>query len=518
MMAAMAGELLTFGPFVLDPAHGALRREGQPIALGQRGLALLQALLQADGGVVSKATLMQTGWPGSIVEEGNLTVQIAALRKVLGRKQDEQEWITTVPRVGYRLVPDVAEGDRVQQSIIGIPSLAVLPFQNLSSDPEREYFADGVVEDLITALSRFRSFAVISRHSSFAYRGQAIDVRQVARELGVRYVLEGSVRQSGARLRITAQLVEGTNGAHLWAQNFDGTLEDVFEFQDRITESVASVIEPMIARAEVERARRKPPASLGAYDLYLQALAIVLAPEQDSNARATELIERSLALDPHFAPALAVATNAFLGRFDRQLPGSSDTDRLRGLAYARAALAAAGNDANVRAVAGLGIMTLGDEYDSGMVLLRQAVAENPNSITVLGHAGIGAIHAGELDEAEQYFQRAIRFSLNDYSSHWLLGGMAHVRMVDGGYEEALDWARRSHAVNPHNHATHWMLIAANAHLGRLAEARHWREELQVLLPDTSLARIRHGQRMKDPRRIEVLIDGMRLAGLPEGEP
>ena len=189
-----------------------------------------------------------------------------------------------------------------------LPSLAVLPFHNLSGDAAQDYFADGIVDDLITALSRFKTFAVISRNSSFVYKGRAVDIREIGRELGVRYVLEGSIRRSGNRLRVTAQLVDAATAAHLWAQNYDGALEDVFDMQDRITESVVSIVEPMVKRAEIERTRLKPPTSLDAYDLYLEAMALVLTTEPGATRDAIELIERSLVLDPSFPPAIAIAT------------------------------------------------------------------------------------------------------------------------------------------------------------------------------------------------------------------
>jgi TolB-like protein len=248
----------SFGPFVLDPVCGQLQRNGKSVALGRRGLALLEALFDAEGRIVSKSDLMERGWPGSIVEEGNLTVQIAALRKALGQTPEGQEWIVTVPRVGYRLV---RPGAAMKETEAPFPVLAVLPFSNLGGDPEQDYFADGVVDDVITALSRFRSFSVIARNSTFAYKGRNVDVRQVAKELGVRYVLEGSIRRAGNQLRITAQLIDGGSGAHLWAQNFDGALDDVFNFQDRITENVATVVEPHIKAAEIERSRRERPGS-----------------------------------------------------------------------------------------------------------------------------------------------------------------------------------------------------------------------------------------------------------------
>ena len=268
----MADAPFAFGPFILDLVRGELRRDGEFVSVGQRGIALLSALLRADGKPVSKAELMEQVWPGMIVEEGNLTVQIAALRKLLGTSPGGHDWITTVPRIGYRLLRMEAPM-AVKAEPAVLPSLAALPFQNLSGDPEQEYFADGVVEDIITALSRFKSFAVIARNSSFIYKGRSVDVRQVASELGVRYVLEGSVRRAGERLRISAQLIDGSTGAQLWAQNFDGERGEVFDFQERITESVASVAEPQIQKAELEHARTGRKGIVAAYDLFLQARA-----------------------------------------------------------------------------------------------------------------------------------------------------------------------------------------------------------------------------------------------------
>ena len=262
----MTGAPLAFGSFLLDCSRGTLTRDGAPVPLGQRALAVLAALAETPGRTVTKEALLARAWPDTIVEEGNLTVQVAALRKALGGDQD---WILTVPRIGYRFAlaaPPTSEPAPV------IPSLAVLPFANLGAHPEQDWFSDGVVDDIITALSRFRSFAVVARSSSFAYKGRAVDVRQVARELGVRYVLEGSVRRAGDTLRITAQLVDGTTGAHLWAERFDGALDEVFAFQDRITADVAFIIEPQIQMAEIERSRRERPGSIAAYDACLQAM------------------------------------------------------------------------------------------------------------------------------------------------------------------------------------------------------------------------------------------------------
>jgi Tfp pilus assembly protein PilF len=227
------------------------------------------------------------------------------------------------------------------------------------------------------------------------------------------------------------------------------------------------------------------------------------------------LIERALSIDPDFPPAIAVATQVYVGRVDRQLPGVSEADRHRGLAYARRGIELAANDAHIRATCAFGLITLGAEFDTGMLMLRRAAIENPNNVILLGYAGIGALHGGTVEEAAAYLLRAIRLYPNDYGGFWLLGGMAHVRIVEGKYDEALDWATRAHAINSENNANHWLLAAVNAHMGRMSEAIRWREALQALLPETTIARIRKGQLMKDPRRIEIVLDGLRLAGLPE---
>jgi len=507
---------VTLGPFTINRTTGALGRGGQTIALGPRSAALLLALIDADGAVVSKADLMERVWPGTAVEDGNLTVQVAALRKSLGQRSDNSDWIVTVARIGYRLWTEDAAAPRDAAS--PLPSLAVLPFQSLSADPNQGYFADGIVDDLITALSRFKTFAVISRNSSFVYKGRSVDVREVGRDLGVRYLLEGSIRRSESRLRVTAQLVDATTAAHLWAQHYDGGLDDVFAVQDRITESVVSIVEPMVKRAEIERNRLKPPTSLSAYDLYLEALALVLDTAPGATMRAIDLIERSLALDPAFPPAIALAAIAYVGAYDRQVPGATEETRLKGIEYSRAALAVAGGDANTRVTGGIGVIMMAGEYENGLAAIRQATAENPNSVNVLGYAGVGAFWAGEIEEAERYFLRAVGLNPNDYASHWTLTRMAHIRILQGRFEEALEWASRAYAVSPTNQVNHTMLVAANAFLGRQDEATQWIQALLKASPETTFAALRRGHRMfRDQRQIEVVIEGLRLGGMPEDD-
>src|SRR5712692_9025762 len=278
---------IALGPFRLDTERGLLLRRTEPEALGKRAIALLQALVEQPGELVSKDALIEAAWSGQIVEESNLTVQIAALRRVLGEFPGGDRWIETMPRRGYRFVgPVIAEAQRgvmaVPAQVDGMqddlalphkPSIAVLPFVNMSGDPEQEYFADGIVEEIITVLSRIRWLFVIARNSTFTYKGQAVDVKQVGRELGVRYILEGSVRKGGGRVRISAQLIEAETGAQLWADRFDCSLEDVFELQDQVAISVAGVIEPALQTAETARSASRPTSDMTAYDLYLRAYA-----------------------------------------------------------------------------------------------------------------------------------------------------------------------------------------------------------------------------------------------------
>ncbi len=394
-----------------------------------------------------------------------------------------------------------------------IPSLAVLPFQNMSGDPEQAYFADGIADDIITALSRFKSFAVIARNSSFTYKGRAVDVRQVAKDLGVRYVLEGSVRRAGAKLRITAQLADGTSGAHLWARNFDGALDDVFDFQDRITESVATLVEPHIQSAEIERSRRERPGSIAVYDLYLRAMAKIFSDESDAVLEACDLLDDALNLEPDNASILAYAAFAtFVRNHFRKQQG--DAEKCAELA--RRALQHAAGDATVLALCGIALIHLPKDYVRGMAALLAALEANPNSSLIVGNAGVGHLHCGDIEQALTLTHRAIRLSPRDAEAHYSLTGIAHAHMVLGNYAEALDWAARSLALGPNYFPTFWMLIAANAHLGRLGEAHRFLAEFRRLAPGTTVASIWSGQPQKYADRMANILEGLRMAGLEEG--
>lgn len=396
-----------------------------------------------------------------------------------------------------------------------LPSLAVLPFQNMSGDAEQDYFADGVVEDIITALSRFRSFAVISRNSSFVYKGQAVDARQVGRDLGVGYVLEGSVRRSGKQVRVSAQLIEAATGAHLWAEKLDGTVEDIFDYQDRITEAVVGVIEPQIRTFEIERARRKRPESLDAYDFYLRALPHVYGMDPDGYAIALTLLGRAIALDPGFALALAYAAWTHEKRLTLALPPLGVDDAAECIRLARAATAAGPEDPIVQAIAGWLTIIILRDYDTGLASLRRALAANPNNIVVLNLTGTANEIAGDLDEASTCYQRALRLSPNAPDVFYSLSGEGEVQLLKGNYEAAIKWTRRSLATFNEWPMTYWALVAAYAHLDRMAEAEAALSKLLSIAPQTTVA---YMQRIpwRYPERQAIMIEGLRKAGLPAG--
>ncbi len=498
-----------FGPYRLT--ESGLMRDGKPVAVGARGLALLAALADADG-PVGKAALMEAGWPGAIVEEGNITVQIAALRKALGTRDDGQEWVVTVPRVGYRLL----RGEPVRETAeeTRLPSIAVLPFQNMSGDPEQDYFADGVVEDVITALSRFRSFTVLARNSSFVFKGRTVDVREAARELGVRYILEGSVRRASERLRVTAQLVDGETGAHLWAHKFDGPLADVFDMQDAITGNVAAVIEPRIIEAEVERARRLRPGNPSAHDLYLQALSISENWRPEQNLQSLQLLDRALELDPTHAPTMVLAAAAREQRISQGWELYREDDRDYALALVERALDRVSDDAQVLARAALVMMQLGGRYERAVATAERAVALNPNDPMVCHIAGIINILGGDVDLAERQFLRSMQ--LNQRAEGDIsMTGLAHIELIRGNYAKAADYAHRAISSHPNFNPAHWMLIAAYAHLGDLDAARRALAAVEKLAPGVRLSRTMRTANPIHAIRMEPVAAGLRLAGMPE---
>jgi TolB-like protein/DNA-binding SARP family transcriptional activator len=396
-----------------------------------------------------------------------------------------------------------------------LPSLAVLPFQNIGGNPEQDYFADGIVEDIITALSRFKSFAVIARNSSFVYKGRNVDVRQVASDLDVRYIMNGSVRRSGAKLRIAAQLIDCQTGSNLWAENFDGEANEIFDFQDSITSAVAMLVEPKIQAAEIQRSKRERPGSMAVYDIYLKMLPKLTSDVDSESEEAFVLLQEALKLEPNNALLLAHAARVIDIRFSQGKDPIGPDDLKRCAEWTYRSLKYAAGDSTAMVYCGLALIQTLKDYDLGMAVLQTAVDNNPNSSMAVIRAGIGHLHCGSLDSALAYLHRAIQLAPGDEDACHSMTGIAHVQMILGNFREAIKWATRSLALNSQFDPTYWMLVAAHAQLGQMDEAERYFKAFQKLAPLVTIAKLRHGQPAMDPNRCAAIFEGLRLAGLPE---
>jgi adenylate cyclase len=389
-------------------------------------------------------------------------------------------------------------------------SIAVLPFANLSGSPDQEYFADGITEEIITALSRAKSFFVVARNSSFTYKGRAVDVRQIGSELGVRYVLEGSVRRFEQRVRITGQLIEAASGQSVWAEKYDSDLRDIFELQDRITESIAGVIEPSLYTAEISRARAKPTENLGAYDLYLRALPNHYEMTPASYADAISLLAKAVELDPHYSHAKAFLAFSYV---TRMVTGWAEAgDREKALALAREALASDRNDPNTLRCAGHVLGWFG-EVSAGVAALDRALELNPNSAVVLNSAGWVYCYALRTEKAIECFQRAVRLSPRDPEKGYTLSGMALAYLLAGQDTQAEECAARSLQEMPNWSSAYRQRIFALVRLGRLDQAK---ETAAAYLRRVPHATVRHAASMWPvPRFRDDFENAMRIVGLPE---
>jgi adenylate cyclase len=424
----------------------------------------------------------------SICEPGGVCLSRAAYEQVRDRLKEPfvdlgEKALKNIARPihAYGLARNTQDqlSDKPTLTLPDKPSIAVLPFQNMSGDPEQDYFADGMVEDIITGLSRIKWLFVIARNSSFTYKGKTFDVRQVGRELGVRYVLEGGVRRSGARLRITAQLVEAETGVHLWADKFDGALEDVFDLQDQITDRVVGIVEPSVRKSEIERSRRKRPGSLNAYDLYLRALPHAMTLSYADASAAAELLEGALKLDPDYPAAHAYLAFCHQirfvhdGRFD-------EADKMSGIRHARVAIASGVDDATALAVAAITVAHLEKNFDASLDAIERALSHNASCAAALFFGA--EIHAwkGESGAAVDYAQRALRLSPFDplvYAAHI---AMAAAAVHEDRYDEAAAFFGKAAQANP----GHGMFVLSQAEslalAGRLEEAHPiWTKGLEL---------------------------------------
>jgi TolB-like protein len=501
----------SFGPFTLDRARRQVTRGGSPVPVGHRGYLVLEALFDADGAPVSRSALLELAWPGMIVEEGNLSVLISSLRKQLADAAEAM--IVTVPRFGYRLVAPPQNPSQSATDFGGPPSIAVLPFANHGSIAEDGYFADGVVEDIITALSRFKSFAVVSRGASFALRDRGADVLTAAAHLGVRYALEGSIRRSGDRLRLNAQLFDAASRRQLWGERYEGGLADIFAFQDRITESVVGVVEPAIRRAEIDRARRKPAANLDAYDLFLQARPIVDGPGTERDPEALALLQRAAELDPKYALARAYAACVYEKRIShRALPLGAD-DAGSGVDLARHALALGADDPLVRALCGWVLFRLNGDT-TAMHAVLQAAEENPNDPMLMQLAASVTGLYGLQEDSIHYHARALALSPGAPEAYQSMFGIAASNLILGNNEAAIEWALKSLATFNEWMFTFIALTCAYTNLGRMDEALAMLKRVRELSPHLTIRLIIEGAAKYDAFA-DAVVGPLRKAGLPE---
>jgi len=495
-----------FGDHQIDLKRRELRRGTMLIDIEPKVFDLLAFLVQHRDRVVSKDDLLQAIWGGRVVSDSALTIRINAARRALGDDGATQRLIRTFTRKGIRFVGEVMEmPDQAAPAVADKPSIVVLPFRNMSGDPEQEYFVYGMVEEIIAALSRIRWLFVIAGNSSFAHKGQTVDVKQVGRELGVRYLLEGSVRRDGNRVRIVGQLIDAVTGAHLWADHFDGSLEDVFDLQDRVASNVAGVIEPLLQAVETTRSATRPTSDLTAYDLYLRAYAMFLSSARQF-PEARRLMEQAVARDPGYGPALAWAA---ICCFRLILDGRSEdpaADRLKGADFARRSLERAGDDPGVLANAAVALAYFGEDIGTMMALVDRALALNPNFARGWHTGGMLRVWAGHPDGAIEYLEAALRLSpCTRVGTSANLIGLAH--LFARRFDHAVPKLLLAIQDDPSFPAPYRFLAACYAHTGRLDDAREILARLRavsvVVMPDVN--------HFRNAEHREVLLSGLRLA-------
>ncbi len=425
--------------------------------------------------------------------------------------------IVTPIRV-WRWDPEAAAAPPADSESLSLPekpSIAVLPFANMSDDAEQEYFADGTAEDIITSLSCFHQLFVIARNSSFVFRGRNVDIKQVGRELGVRYVLEGSVRKSRDRIRINAQLIEAESGGHLWAERYDRRIDDLFDLQDEITEAIVGRIEPEIRRSEARRGERRPTDSLPAHDCYYQGLSHIHGLTPEGFARGRALLEQATRLDPRFAAAHAAAAWSYLLEYVTDPRAASKELSGKGLALSEAAVALDNADPFGQVILATWMMLVENRLDECLSLMTRALETNPNLAFAWQFRGRVHVWRGEADEGVACIERAMRLSPNDPFGYLQQSGLCLAHFAAARYEDAMTWGARAFTSNPRYLASHALYAASAAMLGRLEEAGEARERLVRLDPEISVAFFDNVMASMHSETRTRLLDAMRRAGLPE---
>jgi adenylate cyclase len=516
---------IKFEDCLLDADRRELRRGNALVAVEPQVFDVLIYLVEHRERVVSKDDLIASVWAGRIVSESTLTSRINAVRKAIGDTGEKQNLIRTFARKGFRFVAPVevrneepkAAPDKQDGLALAVPqkpSIAVLPFANMSGDSEQDSFVDGVTEEIITALSRVRWFFVIARGSTFAYKSSDISPEEVARELGVRYILMGSVRRAGERVRVTAQLIDGNSRSNVWARTYDRDLSDIFSVQDEITQTIVGGIEPELSRAERERARIKQRDSVDAWSIYQRGMFHLYRYTKDDLAQARNLFEEAITLDPELGPAYSAIAETYYYEVVYGFVPPRDDIRERALESAQKAVALDREDAGAHCTLGR-MRYLGRDYAAAISELELALDLNPS--LALAHYGLGAafVFSGRPQAAFPHLESAIRLSPHDPNMGSYLVRIAEAKYLTGDDDAAVRFALKALAQPSFQWSRYAILIAALGQLGRLEEARRYVNEVTRTRPNFSVEFVRTMHPFVRDMEIDRYYEGLRKAGVPE---
>jgi TolB-like protein len=518
-----------FEEYAFDTDLRELHRGANVVPVAPQVFDLLDYLIRNRERVVSKDDLINAIWNGRVVSDAALTTRLNVARSTIGDSGEQQRLIKTLPRKGFRFVGQVreaqgataaevadhsAEPPKPALALPNKPSVAVLPFANLSSDPEQEYFADGVVEEITMALSRFHWLFVIARNSSFTYKGRAIDVKQVGRELGVRYVLEGSVRKVGNRIRIAGQLIDAQTGAHLWADRFEGALEDMFDLQDHVTASVVSAITPKVQVEEIKRASRKPTENLDAYDYYLRGLPKIRRMTADANREALRLFCKAIELDRGLACAYGMAAYSIVVRKARGWMTEPVEESAEAMRLARKAVDLGGDDPVALSMAAYAFASIAREFDDAAAFMDRGLALNPNAAQGWMLSGWLRVWRGEPELALDHLAHAMRLSPFDPLMH-IHAAMAYAHFLASRYDIASSYAEKAIRDNPTFLHSVCISAASNALAGRLEPARKAMARALESNPDLRASNLSDLAPFRRAEDLAMFAMGLRKAGLPE---
>ncbi|WP_439118821.1 winged helix-turn-helix domain-containing protein [Marivita sp.] len=497
----------------INDSSRSVTLDGQPVTLGARAFDVLTYLANHPDRVITKEELLDHVWAGVLVEESNLTVQIAGLRKALGK-----DAIKTVPGVGYKFTLGTESGSAPKphtiQSVPDIPSLAVLPFANLTGDESNGYLVDGIVNEITSALARVSGFFVVSTTSTFTYRGKAVDLAQIGQELGVEYVLEGSIQKAGNRLRIFTQLVEATSARLIWHERFDGTTDDIFDLQDKVAEQVAGAIEPKMIWAEAARAKSKPTENLQAYDLCMQAAPLVMRQNTLSDLETgMALLEQALVLDPGFTRAKGLYCFAHTGSFATRWWSFEKAEAA--LPVARDVLNSGADDPFALAAAGHYIAYIGQDPETGLIAVKQANSMNPNSATIALFLGWVHNYLGQDEDAIAHLTRAIRISPLHPNIGVTTAGIANAYFQKQELETAARYYEEALLQYPEFATIQLGLMGCAWKMGDFEKSQKMASWFRQKVPDMSVATFIRTRPHHSAFYRETVVAALRANGFPE---